>query len=116
MVPLVTDEDFKEPIVKGLRRREPALNIVGVRQSGLQSSKDPRVLDWAAGEKRVLLTHDIKTMVGHANDRVLAGLPMPGVIAVRQTCPIGVAIEDILTILTALTPAELDGQILYVPL
>ena len=54
------------------------------------------MLEWAAGENRVLLTHDVATMTHHAYERVQAGLPMPGVFEVGRRVAIGEAIDDIL--------------------
>jgi hypothetical protein len=37
------------------------------------------VLDWAAQENRILLTHDITTITRYAYERVQNGQGMPGV-------------------------------------
>jgi Domain of unknown function (DUF5615) len=71
------DENFKSKIIRGLRRRNPWVDIVGVREAGLEGADDPTVLDWAAREGRILITHDIATISSPAYERVLAGLPMP---------------------------------------
>ena len=49
---------------------------------GLLGKSDPMVLEWAAREMRVLLTHDVRTMRYHAYARLAAGLSMPGVFVV----------------------------------
>lgn len=41
---------------------------------------------------RILLTHDVHTMTKYAYDRIRAGLPMPGMIEVREDLAIGQAI------------------------
>ncbi len=73
-------------------------------------------LEWAAKEDRILLTHDVQTMTKYAYDRIQAGLPMPGVIEVRDDLSIGQAIEEILTALLASKPGELANRITYIPL
>ena len=75
-----------------------------------------RVLDWAAQEGRVLLTHDVSTMTAHVAARVRAGLPMPGVLAISQSCPIGKAIEEILLLAECSFEGEWEGQVRYLPL
>jgi len=64
------DEDFDNDILRGLLRRLPGLDIVRVQDAGLSGAKDPQILDWAAGEKRVLLTHDVSTMTKFAIQRI----------------------------------------------
>jgi hypothetical protein len=53
------------------------------------------VLAWAAREGRVLLTHDFDTLIADAWARVRAGLPMPGVVALRQDVGTGRAIAEL---------------------
>jgi hypothetical protein len=67
---VVADENFKEQIVNGLRRRLRDLDITTAQDAGLRGSPDPEVLEWAAGESRVVLTHDTRTMKGFAYARV----------------------------------------------
>jgi hypothetical protein len=89
---------------------------VRVQDVGLTSADDPRVLEWAAQEGRIVLTHDRKTFVPFAYERVATGQPMPGVCVVKATAPVGTAIEYIL-ILLEITPAEeWENQVRFVPL
>lgn len=115
MLRLASDEDFDGDIVRGLSRRLPGLDLVRVQDAGLSGALDPDVLEWAAGEHRVLLTHDCDTLIGHAWDRVRAGLPMWGVVAVPQ----GVATHLALEALELLAVASLDdewlNQVLFIP-
>ncbi|HWQ14971.1 MAG TPA: DUF5615 family PIN-like protein [Roseiflexaceae bacterium] len=53
----------------------------------MAAAPDPTVLEWAASEDRVLLTHDRATLVGFAYERAGRGEPMSGVIAVGGQCP-----------------------------
>jgi hypothetical protein len=75
MLLLVTDEDVHDAIIRGLRRREPSLDIVRVVDVGLDHTPDPIILEWAATQARVLVTGDLNTMVGFSWGRVHAGLP-----------------------------------------
>lgn len=62
MLKLATDENFNNNILRGLLRRRPDLDIIRVQDAGLSGADDPTVLDWAANEGRVLLTHDAATI------------------------------------------------------
>jgi len=50
----------------------------------LSATLDPILLDWAARENRIVLSHDVSTMVGFAYDRVKAGQPIPGLFEVNR--------------------------------
>ena len=113
MLFLVADENFNNTIVRGLLRIKSDMDIVRLQDVGLSSSDDPTVLEWAAKEDRVLLTHDVTTITKYAYQRVSAGKYMPGVIEVSRKVPLGVAIEEILYIAQLFEHGELDGQIIY---
>src|SRR5919201_1724190 len=89
MLLLVADENFNGNIVRGLFRRQPALDLVRLQDVGLSGADDPAVLAWAAQEERVLLTHDVSTITRYAYERVQEGQPMPGVFEVSRDLPIG---------------------------
>jgi len=92
MLRLAADENFNNDIVRGLLRRQPDLDIVRVQDVGLSGATDPTVLEWAAQEGRVFLTHDVATITRYAYERVQADKLMPGVFEVSRDIPIGVAI------------------------
>jgi hypothetical protein len=115
MLRLAADENFNGDIVRGLLRRNSNLDIVRIQDAGL-SGADPTVLEWAAREGRVLLTHDISTLANHAADRVAAGRPMPGVFAVRSVGSVGLAIDDLLLLAECSFDHEWMGQVRFLPL
>lgn len=112
----VADENFNNNIIRGLLRRHPDLDIVRIQDAGLSGADDPTVLEWAAQEKRILLTHDVATITRYAYERVEAGLKMPGVFEVSLEVPIGRVIEDILLLVECSLEGEWEGQIRYLPL
>ena len=116
MLLLVADENFNNDIVRGLLRRKPDLDIVRVQDVGLRGEEDPVILEWAAQEGRVLLTHDAATMSNFAFERVRAGKSMPGVIEVADDLPIGKVVEDILLLAEYSDRGEWEGQVIYLPL
>lgn len=116
MLPLAADENFNNDVVRALRRRRPEIDLVRIQDAGLAGADDPAVLQWAAEQGRVLLTHDVSTVTRFAYERVEAGLPMPGVFEVGRSVPIGVAVEDLLLIADCSLPGEWEGQVRYLPL
>ncbi len=120
MLCLLADENFHNNIVQGVLRRNPDIDLVRVQDVGLKNVDDPDVLEWAAQEGRILLTHDTATMTKYAYERIEADLPMPGVFAVSQAVPqavpIAVVIEDILLIAECSLEDEWRGQVRFLPL
>jgi hypothetical protein len=110
------DENFNNDIVRGVRRRNPAVDLVRVQDAGLSAADDPAILEWAAQSGRILLTHDVATMTRYAYDRVREGKPMPGVFEVGRHMPIGVAIEEIVLLAECSLDDEWEGQVRYLPL
>jgi hypothetical protein len=113
---LAADENLNNAIVRGLLRRRPDLDIVRVQDADLSGMDDPTVLEWAAQEGRILLTHDVSTVTKYAYERVRAAQPMSGVIEIGETVPIGQAIEDILLLAECSLDDEWEGQVHYLPL
>jgi len=116
VVRFLSDQDLNARIVDGLRERLPDIDVVSVRDVGLAKAADPDILEWAAREPRVLLTHDVSTMVAFANQRLRAGGHHAGVIKVPQTMAIGKAVEDLVLIASAATSEDLRDQVFHLPL
>lgn len=112
MLALLTDNDFRESVASGLLAREPAVDLLRIREVGLRQAHDRDVLQWAADQRRVLVTHDVNTMVGFAYERVARSLPMPGVIAGQSakrstTC---------FSRSNCYEPPEMESKVLFLPL
>src|SRR5437773_1001403 len=112
----LADEDFNHDILSGVRGKFPSFDVVTVRDVGLSGKHDTVLLDWAARENRIMLTHDASTMKDFAYNRVRRGLSMPGVFVVGQDVSIRVAIDQISTIAGASFEGEWEGQVRYLPL
>ena len=116
MLRLAADENFNGDIVRGLLRRNPKLDIVRVQDVGLSGADDPSVLQWAADQGRIIVTHDISTLAKHAFDRIAAGQPMPGVFEVKSVAPVGQAIDDLILLAECSVDGEWEGQVRFLPL
>jgi|SRR5690606_22931491 len=116
MLAFLADENFNNNIIRGLQQRVPELDIVRVQDVGLSGADDSTVLEWAAQEGRVLLTHDVSTITHFAYERVRNGEPMPGVFEVNTKIAVGAAIEDLLLLAMYSLDGEWEGQVRYLPL
>jgi hypothetical protein len=89
---------------------------VRVQDVGLSGADDAAVLEWAARQARVLVTHDVSTLSKHAYERVAAGQPMPGVFEIGTSLSVARAIDDLLLIVECRFEREWEGQVRYLPL
>lgn len=113
MIRFCADENFNNKIIRGLLRRKPELDIVRVQDvPGLIGTSDTQVLDWAAIHNRILVSHDVRTLVTLAFERVDANLKMPGVIEVSRQLPIGQVIDDLILLADCSQENEWEGQVL----
>ncbi len=110
------DEDCNARIVRGIRRRTSTFNLITIHEAELDSAKDFDVLAHAAMEGRVVVSHDVRTMTAYAKIRLLAGLPMAGLLLIPQAYPVGQAIEDLLLIAEVSTAEEWRGRVIFLPL
>src|SRR5206468_824468 len=110
------DEDFNNDIVRALFRRKPSLDAVRVQDVSLSGADDALILEWAAQQRRILLTHDAATMTKHTYDRLRESQPVAGVFEVSQGLGILRVVEDILLLEECSREGEWEGQIHYLPL
>ena len=91
MIRFLADENFNNQIVRGVLRQNCNVDIVRVQDVGLSGADDPTVLEWAAKQGCVILTHDVATMITFAYKRIEAGLSMPGLFEVSRRVSVGVS-------------------------
>jgi hypothetical protein len=115
MFKLISDHNFNKQILRGLSRRVSNLDLVRALDVGLARVADPVLLEWAAAEGRILLTHDVNTMPKFAYDRVRAGLPMPGVFLIRSSMRIGRAIDELAFVIEGSSPEDWNDFVTYYP-
>ena len=116
MLQLAADENFNNNIVRGVLRQKLAADIIRVQDVGLSGADDPTILEWAAQENRVLLTHDVSTITKFAYERIEVGQAMPGIFEISRIAPIGPVIEDVVLLIECSLEGEWEGQIIYLPL
>lgn len=116
MLRLLSDENFNGDIVRGLLLRHPDLDLCRVQDVGLEEADDPTILEWAAANNRILLTHDRATMPDFAYARVVAGQPMPGVFVLNDRIAVRQAIDELLLIEACSEQEEWANLVVYLPL
>ncbi len=115
-IKFLADENFDHKTLAGLKRREPDLDIVAVQEVGLRGVDDPQVLEWAAREDRIVVTHDVLTFADFAYERVAAGLPMTGAIEIPESVARSVIIDELILVAGASEPHDWENLVVYLPL
>ncbi len=116
MLRILIDENLDQRILRGLRRQILRLDYVIAQETELASATDQVLLEWAAVNQRVVVTHDFNTVTKYAYDRVRAGEAMPGVIVIPEDLAIGIAIEELAALIECCEAEEMSDQIKYLPI
>lgn len=116
MLRYVSDENFDNFLVRRLLRQFPNLDLVRVQDVGLLHADDETILEWAASENRIVLTHDLKTIPDFVYKRINQILMMPGVFAVPTEASRNDIFDNLIMIVSCSEPEEWANQIVYLPL
>ena len=109
------DADLNAEIVAGVLRREPSIDFQMADEANLRRLRDPEVLALAAQERRIVVTHERRTMPRHFAAFILHP-SSPGVFIIAQTVSVRVAIEELLLVWAASESEEWRNLIVELPL
>ena len=112
----LADENFEFPVLEQLRQRNPDWDILSASDAGLRSMPDALILAQAADEGRILLTHDVRTMVPEAYGRIAIGSSMPGVIYVPARLDPGRVVTGIEEAMRHTREEDWEGKVVYLSL
>lgn len=94
------DADLNQNIVAGVLRRETAIDFQTALAADLEGVPDAKVLEFAAKEKRVLVSHDRRTMPLYFANFIVNNTSY-GVLIIPQDISIAEAIDNIILIWSA---------------
>jgi hypothetical protein len=115
MVRFQADADLNQIIVAALVRKDPGVDFRSAAVSALKGLSDLEVLALAGAEKRILVTHDAKTMPSHFGE-FIRSQESAGVIVVPQHLAVAAVVDELLLIASATSPEEWTNRICYLPL
>jgi predicted nuclease of predicted toxin-antitoxin system len=96
LLSLLADEYVDPKIIAQIRLHIPDVDFLHVRDVGLNQTPDTTILEWAAANDRIVVTHDKSTMRKFAEDRVDAGLPMPGLFVLHDNLSPGAKVRGLI--------------------
>lgn len=109
------DNDLDQTILKAIWQVEPSIDFNPANELNLHGLDDLTVLELAALEKRILVSSDQKTMPYHFAEFIQNQISY-GVIIVRQSLPLNVAVEEIFLIWLNYKVEDWINRIAYLPL
>ena len=109
------DADFNHKIILALRRREPSIDFMDAKHSGVVGASDFDVLQISADFGRILVSHYRNTMPADFA-RFIQDRSSPGLILVEQSLDIGAEVVDLLLTSDATDAKERHDQIGFLPL
>jgi predicted nuclease of predicted toxin-antitoxin system len=115
MVRLLGDENFNDNILQGVLDHSSAIVFLRVRAAGLESKTDDVVLEWAAENGYVVVSHDANTMIHEANKRIQAGLSCPGLLIIKVQMPYREAIDELVMAAICGDPADFRDLVIHLP-
>ena len=115
-VRFLADHDLNEHIIEGVRRREPAIEFLRVRDLGLQSRPDSEILDYANREQLVVVSHDVNTMTAAAAQRLSESLGIAGLLMIPQSRSVSAVIESLEMIWSTTETNDWRDQVVFLPL
>lgn len=115
MLRILADENFNERITNGLRSSHE-FQLVLASDVGLLATPDPIILEWAATNDCIVLTHDRSTMPPFAYARIAAGDLMTGLFIVPTLFPVGRAIYELTFLAQLSEQQDWRDQVIFFPL
>jgi predicted nuclease of predicted toxin-antitoxin system len=109
------DADLDARVLRALKRAAPEIDVRTASEAGLEGLPDSEVLRIAAGEGRVLLSQDRRTMPAHFN-RFVTQAESPGVILLREGISIAAAVDELVLIWSASEAGEWKNRLMWIPL
>ena len=112
------DENLSPAYQTQLLRHEPSLKVLSVGDEGVppKSTKDPDILVWCEQNDFILITNNRDSMPQHLSGHLAAGHHVPGIFTIKRRVPMGLIIEELLTIVGASDEDEYVDRITYIPL
>ena len=109
----LADENLDSDILRGIVRRSHRFDVLRVQDvPSIAGKGDLEVLAWATANERILLTHDISTMMQAMTGQLEIAQVCAPIVLVPDHLPISKAIEDVLL----LDLCSVAGGALSVPL
>ena len=113
----LADENLRNAIVRGLKRQRPRFDIVRAQDvPEVLGRSDSLMLAWATANGRVVLTHDLSTMIPSMREQLLRASTCASIVFVPDSLSNDTAIEEVLLLDACSVQEDWAAGVLYLPL
>ena len=113
----LSDENFDNDIVRGVLRRSPEFDVVRAQDvDEVTSRNDVVLLGWATRHGRVVLSHDLSTIIPAMRQQLLQTGSCAPIVLVPDSLPIGFVIEEIVLLDECSIEADWASGVVYLPI
>ncbi|MBV9074248.1 MAG: DUF5615 family PIN-like protein [Acidobacteria bacterium] len=109
------DENLNSKIIAGVLRREPGIDFQTAAAAKLLGQSDIRVLEFCAANRRVLVSHDQRTIPAQFREFIKRS-ESPGVLIISQHLDLRQAIDELFLIWSSSEDREWINQMVRLPL
>jgi predicted nuclease of predicted toxin-antitoxin system len=74
------DESTNQDVLRAVRGAWPQVDILSIQEAGRRGASDEQVIDLSIQGQRVIVTADRRTLLALAEQRIEAGVSLPGVV------------------------------------
>jgi hypothetical protein len=113
----LADENLRNSIIRGILRRQTIFDIVRAQDIPEVGGRDDlALLGYATNEGRIVVTHDVTTMVPAMREQVRLNLRCAPIVFIPESLPTALAIDQLLLLDECAEEADWAGGVLYLPL
>jgi len=110
-------ENFDNDILRGVLRRSSGFDVLRVQDlPAIYRKGDPEMLLWATANGRILLTHDLSTMIPALRIQLERAAVCTPIVLVPDSLPIALVIEEILLLDGCSLDSDWAAGVVYLPL
>jgi len=111
----LADENIEPAIVSATRRIEPEIDFQTIDVANLLGAPDAVVLEYAHRELRIVVSHDVNTLIAIAKSRISNGEGIAGLLIAPIWLPPRKIAESLVLVWAASSAEEWIDQILFLP-
>ena len=113
----LADENFRNAIIRGVLRRSVFTDVVRAQDiPQVSGENDLKLLSFATDHGRIVLTHDVTTIIPAMRDQIAQSGYCAPIVLVPDSLPVHTAIEDILLLDECGSADDWASGVLYLPL
>ena len=113
----LADENFNNAILRGLQRRTSGFEVVRAQDiEAIRGRDDVGLLRFATAANRVVLTHDLATMVAAMREHLRQSPRCTPIVLVPDSVPVAQAVEDLLLLDECGLDSDWKAGVIYLPL